>query len=272
MHAKKYVLVSVPAVLGVGVHAYAQAPLNSNVALQPSTGGLIIRQQFRYTEGKLRPATGDVDQASSATTLVYGVSDELSLILDTPFVLSRRLKNRTTGGDDTDSGFADLRVLSKFRLYRNDFGPNDTTRFDMIGGVEIPTGADAFSSDSFDPVLGGVFTHVEARHAFNADALWNFRTGGGDRGVDLFKYDLAYLYRLSPAVYASSRPTALFGSVELNGFYETNGDHELFLSPGIQYVTTRWIFEATVQIPTLQELRHRAERDYVVGLGFRVQF
>ena len=81
-----------------------------------------------------------------------------------------------------------------------------------------------------------------------------------------------YIYRLSPKTYASVRPIALFGSVELNGFYETNGDHELFVSPGVQYVTTRWIVEATVQIPAWQDLSHRAERDFVVGVGFRVQF
>jgi len=256
------------------VRAHAQAPINSNVALQPSKGGLIIGQQFHYTEGHLRTAMGDVnvELASSITTLVYGVSDELTLILDTPFVLSRRLENKTTGTDDTESGFADLRLLSKFRLYRDDFGPNDTTRFDLIGGLEIPTGKDAFSSDSVDPIFGGVFTHIEGRHAFDADTLWHFNTGGGDRGDDLVRYDLAYLYRLSPETYASTEPTALFGSVELNGFYETNGDHELFLSPGIQYVTTRWIIEATVQIPVWQDLSDRAERDFVVGIGLRVQF
>ena len=64
----------------------------------------------------------------------------------------------------------------------------------------------------------------------------------------------------------------IFGSAELNGFYETNGDHELFVSPGVQYVTTRWILEATVQIPVWQDLKHRAERDFIVGIGFRVQF
>lgn len=274
MRSLRFILVSGLVILGGNMRAHAQAPLNSNVALQPSKGGLIIRQQFRYTEGETSTAMGDMDVklATSITTLVYGVSDELTLILDAPFVLSRRLENKTTGDDDTEWGFADLRVLTKFRLYRDDFGPNDTTRFDVIGGLEIPAGKDEFSSDSLDPIFGGVFTHIEGRHAFDADALWHFNTGGGDRGDDLLRYDLAYIYRLSPETYASSQPTALFGSVELNGFYETNGDHELFLSPGIQYVTTRWIIEATVQIPVWQDLSHRAERDFIVGMGFRVQF
>ena len=259
---------------GLSVRARAQAPLNSNVALQPSKGGLIIRQQFRYAEGEQSTPTGDVDfeQATSITTLVYGLSQDLTLILETPFVLSREIENTSTGDDRTDSGFADVTLLTKYRVYRDDFGPTNTRRFALIGGFELPTGQDEFSSDSINPIIGGVFTHVEGRHSFDADALWKFNTGGGDRGEDLLKYDLAYVYRLWPATYASTNPTALFGSIELNGLYETNDDQELFVSPGIQYVTTRWIVEATVQIPIWQDLDHRAERDFIIGVGFRVQF
>ena len=58
--------------LGIGVRASAQAPINSNVALQPSKGGLIIRQQIRYSEANLSAAIGDVDirLTASFTTLV----------------------------------------------------------------------------------------------------------------------------------------------------------------------------------------------------------
>ncbi len=259
---------------GLGVSAHAQAPINSNVALQPGTDRLIIRQRFRYTEADLSAPIGDLDirLTSSITTFVYGLSSELTLILTTPFVLSRRTENNTSGADDTDSGFADLRLLSKLRLYRDDFGPTNTRRFDLIGGLELPTGNSEFTSESVDPILGGVFSHIEDRHSFHADALWQVNTGGGDRSDDLLRYDFAYVYRLSPETYASDRPTALFGSAELNGFYETNGDHELFVSPGVQYVTIRWTHEATVQIPQWQDLNHRAERDFIVGIGFRVQF
>jgi len=263
-----------PVLLAVAERAQAQAPINSNVALQPSTGGLIIRQQFRYAEGDAHTPMGkvDVESASSITTLVYGLTDAWTLILDAPLVLSRRLEHRATGADDTEAGFADLGILTKWRLYRDDFGPTSTTRFDLIGGLSAPTGRNAFTSDSFDPILGGVFSHIQNRHAFHTDALWRFNTGGGDFADDLFKYDLAYSYRIAPETYASTRPTALFGTIELNGSYETNNDQELFISPGVQFVATRWIIEATVQIPLWQDLHHRAERDFIVGIGFRVQF
>ncbi len=268
------VVVAVGAIVGFGARASAQAPINSNVALQPSKGGVILRQQFRFAQAERRTPDGtrDIDLATAATTLVYGVTDKVTLILDMPYVLSRRIEHTSTGSRDTDSGFADLRVLTKVRLFRDDFGPTDTRRFDVIAGVELPSGGDAFSSDSVDPILGGVFTHIEGRHAFDADAVWKFNTAGRGRGADLFRYDLAYIYRLWPETYASMKPTALFGSIELNGFSETNSDNELFVSPGLQYVTTRWILEATVQLPVWQDLEHRPERDFIVGLGFRVQF
>ena len=45
-----------------------------------------------------------------------------------------------------------------------------------------------------------------------------------------------------------------------------------FVSLGIQYVSTSWIVQATVQLPVGQDLDHRAERDFIVEVGSHVQF
>jgi len=254
--------------------ARAQAPINSNVALQPARGGWILRQQFRYASGNFTSPMGEleIEQALSITTLVYGITEKVTLILDTPSVFSRQIDNTTTGIGATDSGFGDLKLMTKFRVYRDDFAATSTARFDLIGGLELPTGEDAFSSDSFDQIIGGVYSYINDRHGFNADALWKFNTGNAASNADMLKYDLAYSYRLSPETYASKNPTALFAGIELNGFFETNDDSELFLSPGLQYVTQRWILEATVQVPIWQSLNQRAERAYIIGIGLRFQF
>ncbi len=65
---------------------------------------------------------------------------------------------------------------------------------------------------------------------------------------------------------------AFYIVLELNGQYDTNGDHELFISPGIQFVTQRWIAELGVQITIVQELDHRLAVDFVMVVSFRVQF
>jgi hypothetical protein len=47
----------------------------------------------------------------------------------------------------------------------------------------------------------------------------------------------------------------------------------VFLSPGLQYVTKRWIVEGVVQLPVVQNLHGTAlENDYVLRAGFRFNF
>jgi len=47
----------------------------------------------------------------------------------------------------------------------------------------------------------------------------------------------------------------------------------MFLAPGLQYVTRRWIVETAIQIPVLQDLNGTAlENDSVLRAGFRVNF
>jgi len=261
-------------VLAASAPARAQAPINSNVALQPAKGGLIIRQQFRYTRADFdkNGANLDIQLVTSATTLVYGITDRFTVLLTTPVALSRRIQNNSTGTSDTDSGVADLTALAKLRLYRNDSTPTNTARFDVLLGAEIPSGDDVFSSDTVDPIVGGVYTIAYGRHALSADLLWKFNTAGGAAGTDAMRYDAAYSFRLAPAEYLTPNPTAWFALIELNGRYETNADSEVFLSPGVQYVTKRWIGEATIQLPAWQNLDHRPEAEYVIGLSVRVQF
>jgi hypothetical protein len=83
-------------------------------------------------------------------------------------------------------------------------------------------------------------------------------------------------------------PSYLYGVLELNGLWEErsefagrdvaqSGGYRLFLSPGLQDVTTRWVAEVSVQFPIVKELNGGAVRadlksDYVVNTGFRIQF
>jgi hypothetical protein len=47
--------------------------------------------------------------------------------------------------------------------------------------------------------------------------------------------------------------------------------HEVFLSPGLQFITERWIFETSIQLPVVQDL-DGPEADYRVVVGFRFQW
>ena len=251
--------------------ARAQEAINFSSALQPAKDTLIVRQQLRYFEADFASALvdRDIEQYQVSTTLAYGLQSDLTLIFNAPFRF-RKVTNNLTGVTRRDEGFGDMNALAKIQLYKNDYGPTDTARLNLLAGMEIRSGDSNFSSDSYDPLLGAVYTQSFGRHGFDAALLWKFNTKGGD--PDRLRYDVAYVYRLEPETYGPDKMTAWFGVVELNGFYETNGDNELFLSPGIQYVTGKWALEATVQLPIWQELDDRPERKFVVGLSLRMHF
>ncbi len=250
--------------------AQGQSPINSDVALQPGTGVVMYRQLFKYFEagGDPSPLGREVKTTLSSSTFAYGIHDGWTGILNIP-TFFRETHVGSTGATLHDEGVGDLTLLAKYRVFRDDTGVNDTTRLSLVGGLEIPSGDDVFSSESYDPIFGGVFTKVVGRQSFNGDMLWKFNTGGE---ADRLKFDTSYVYRLFPERYSGPDPTVLFGVLELNGFYETNGDLELFLSPGLVYNTQTFTIEATVQIPVVQNLDRRLEKDFVVGLGVKFRF
>jgi len=251
--------------------ARAQEAINFSSALQPAKETLIVRQQLRYFEADFATAIANrtIEQYQASTTFAYGVKSDLTLIFNVP-IRFRKITDNLTGVSRRDEGVGDMNALAKIQLYQNDTGPTDTARLNLLAGMEVRSGDSNFSSDSYDPLLGAVYTQSIARHGFDAAVLWKFNTKGGD--PDRLRYDVAYVYRLEPETYGPGKMTALFSVLELNGFYETNGDNELFISPGIQYVTGKWALEATVQLPIWQELDERPERDFILGLSLRMHF
>jgi len=67
-----------------------QAPLNSDLALQPSTGGYVIREQFRSFEGD------GIDGHKIVSTFVYGY---LAFLMTAPYLWRENKTERF--GDDT---------------------------------------------------------------------------------------------------------------------------------------------------------------------------
>ena len=142
------------AVLGTGApSSFAQAPLNSDVALTPPKGGWIVRTQLRYSRlfDDPTPLDREISQIVVPTTLVYGAMEHLALqgtvrIVDTKTEFG-------SGETKKDTGFADIALLAKYRFYQED-EPGKTTRWAAIGGLEVPTFDNDFSSESFDPIIG----------------------------------------------------------------------------------------------------------------------
>ena len=103
-------------------------------------------------------------------------------------------------------------------------------------------------------------------------------------GDDL-RYNLAYQVRVSPWDWPErGTPSQIYLVLEANGntrrktfasgeTLADTGGTTVFLSPGIQFVTRRVIYEASVQLPVIQNLNgNQVETDFVAGAGFRIQF
>jgi hypothetical protein len=249
-------------------------PINSVVAFTPRKGGSILRLQYSYTEADGHADIRHINASGVTGTYVYGLKEDLALFFTVPYV-NRQVDlvvpklGRIEAAHD---GIGDLTLLVKYRFWQKDTRPRETYRWAALAGLNIRSGDSDFTSDSYDPIVGAVFTWRRDRNLLDADLIYQLNTGGGDSRHDTLRYDLAYSYQFAPAVYDPDYNYEWNAVAEINGRYTADGSHEVFLSPGLQYVTERWALEASIQLPVIQEFDSDGpETDYrlVVGVRFR---
>lgn len=256
----------------------AQEATHTPAATQPADGAFYLRQKLQFLSfgNDPSPKSREIDQVISTTTFTYGLRRDMSLSLSLPVVYEERQEVSDT---DREFGVEDFSLTFKYRPVQVDLSPIDSVRLAVFGGVEFPSGDGDFSSHSFDPFVGVVFTAILGRHGFNQSLSYKCNTGGdefairpGDGRDDAVRYDTAYLFRLSPAEYSADTEAATYFTLELNGLYETNGDNEVLLGPGILYEARSFALEAAVGLPVVQDVRHRPEVDLMVTFGLRILF
>jgi hypothetical protein len=258
--------------------ARAQTPIFSFGAMQPSTGTGVLHEMLLYRKLGDHPRTGErgADEYIALTQIAYGIRSDIGLQIDVP-VVYRDIDGGNRGDDDDNLNIADSSVLIKYRIYQQDPAPTETIRFSLVGGLQIPGNSDYTmdaSSDALDPIIGAVFSTVRGRHGFNADLLYEFYTGDDeDEGAsDSVHYGASYLFRISPQAYTAQSSGSLYAVAELDGFYDTNGDNELFFSPGLMYESRKYTLDAGLMIPIWQDLDYRAETEIIVAIGVRLSF
>lgn len=256
-------------VIGAALTATANgAGLNTDVALTPPLGGTIIRVQWRYS--RLFGDDREVQRSVQPITAVYGATQNLAILGTVP-IIYRKIEF-DTGGSRTNAGVGDITLLGKYRFLQED-KPGRTTRWAVIGGAEVPTFDNDFSSESFDPIIGTVFTHQRLDWWIDWDVLYKFNTAGGAAGDDELRADVAYSHRLLGGESEVTGPWGLYAIAEVNTRYFTDGSAQAFASPGLQYITPNLILEAGVQLPIGQDLKSpRLETDYTVLMSLRLQF
>ena len=257
----------------------AQEATNTPAATQPSQGKWTLREKLQYVRSGAEPggAVASSEKFVATTIVAYGLSREWSASFELPVL--GRFEERAGGGDEADLGLNDPAIALKWRPFQWDLGPVDSVRVAFVGGLELPLGTGEFSSHSWDPFAGAIFTAILGRQGVNAGLQYKLNTGGGsasgragDTSADALRYDLAYLWRLSPARYSADTTAATYLTAELNGLYETSGDHEVLVGPGLLYEARTFALEATLGLPIVRDVDHRARTNLVLTVGVRFLF
>ncbi len=289
--------------IAVGILAAASAwgaPVTINTALPVGGGEFVARGMVVVSQSGEDPGATDRDHSATSlvTVLGYGVTHKLALFGVLPYV-DKKLDFTEAGGriSRSASGLGDVSVFARYTLVQHD-QPGRTFRIAPFAGVKAPTGDDDIrdifgrlppsvqpGSGAWD-VFGGIVATYQTL-ALQTDGQVSYRVNNKANGFDPgdeLRLDGSLQYRLWPRQLGGGVPSFLYGVLETNlvhrGRNEVNGDDDansggttVFLSPGLQYVSKRWIVEGVVQFPVVQNLHGSAlENDYVLRAGVRINF
>ena len=274
------------------IHRAEAAPINSNVALPVRKGGFVFRSQVKWLRATDDPSplNREVNVVAIPNVLVYGATPDLALFAIFPYIFRGVELTNPSGKriDKNDNGIGDLNLIARYTVYSRDY-PSGTFRLAPLAGVKLPTGDDdlePITTDSIDFQFGGVSTITWdfGRHEIDADVIYRIKTEAEnfEKGDDLL-YDLAYEFRVYPWTLPEvGAPDFLYLVAEANGLFSQksslnsntindSGGHMLFLSPGLQFATKRYILESSIQLPVVQDLNgSQVKTDFILTAGFRV--
>jgi len=286
--------------LFVGMGSAWSAPITFNTALPVAEDEFIFRQQVVYDRSGDDPSGADRDREvfAAVSVLGYGVTSDLAVFGIMPYV-DKSLEITSMGVRRTRDtrGIGDLALFGRYTIVQNDI-PGRTFRIAPFVGVELPTGEDdetdglgrlpasvQAGSGSTDPFGGLVATYQTLDFEMDAQASYKISTEANNFEFgDVARLDASLQYRLWSRSLQSGVPGFLYGVFEENLIHQNknrsngakdpdSGGTTLFLVPGLQYVTQRWIVEGGVQIPVVQDLNGMAlEKDFIVRCGFRFNF
>jgi hypothetical protein len=285
--------------LTVNSHALG-APVTFNTALPVGGDEFVARGLIVSSQSGDDPGTSDRDlsAASLVSVLGYGVTPRLAVFGVLPY--ADKELDLTVGSDRLSrsaSGIGDMSLFGRFTLLQRD-QPGRTFRVAPFLGVKAPTGDDderdslgrlppavQLGTGAWD-VFGGIVATYQIL-ALQVDGQISYRVNNQANGFDPgdeVRLDGSLQYRLWPQTLGSGVPDFLYGVLEMNLLHrdenefngtrdENSGGTTLFIAPGLQYVTKRWIVEGVIQLPVMQNLNGDAlESDYIVRAGVRFNF
>ncbi len=276
------------------------APITFNTALPVAQGEGILRVQSKVIRSTDDPSPLDRELRVWSVPVVgaYGISEKLTIFSIIPF-LDKELEIDTPTGRRTRTvtGLGDVTFISRYTAWKWD-QPGQTVRIAPFFAIETPTGEDdeidrlgrlpqplQLGSGSWDPSLGMVITWQTLGWQADASTSYKFNTEANDfQFGDEARLDLSFQKRLFPRELGPGVPGFLYMVLESNLVWQDenevdgtddndSGGTTWSLAPGIQYVTMRFVIEAAVQLPVVQNLKGNAlENDFIGTLSFRGNF
>ncbi|MCR4290018.1 MAG: transporter [Candidatus Scalindua sp.] len=277
------------------------APQTFNTALPVADDEFIFREQGFYKRATDDPSPADrkLDVFGTVSILGYGVTGDLAVFGVLPY-LDKELDVTTPMGQRatrTTNGIGDARLFGRYTIYQSD-APGRTFRIAPFFGVEFPTGKDderdslgtlpaplQLGSGSWDYFGGSVLTYQVLDYQIDAQASYKVNTDANNFEFgDEARLDASIQYRLWPRELSAGVPGFVYGVLEGGLHYQgkneisrnktpNSGGTSFILSPGFQYVDKRFITEAIVEVPVVQDLNGNAlEDDFTIRAGFRVNF
>ncbi len=281
-------------------HILPAAPILFNTALPIAEGEYLLRGQIKYLQSTDDPTTANRELTVGASPVVfgYGLNEKWTLFGVVPYLNKRSDSEILTGRTiRKTSGVGDLKIFTRYTIYQQN-RPQETTRFALFGGIEVPTGKDSDSdslgkfpqpfqlgSGSWDAFGGAVLTWSRVDFQVDTSLAYEANTkANGFKFGDAVRADFSAQYRLLPKKLSYGTPDYFYGVLESNFYWQQqneiagnndpdSGGVAWYLAPGMQYVTKRFIIEAAAQFPILQNLNGTAlKNDFIVTTSFRFNF
>jgi len=260
------------------------APIASNTALPLSADEIIVREQFIMTHSSdnISGTRREVNRFESRTVLGYGLTSKFALFGVLPIVNINRKFGVVRA---SEFGLGDVALFARYEVFRSD-RPGRTLRIAPYTGVRLPTGRDGKTGDGSVDVFGGVIaTFASTQWVLDTQFRYDFNreADGFERG-DSTRFDASFQYRLAPGRVTKDTKAFVFGVLELSanqydrdrlgGVTDPNsGGFQLYVTPGLQYATRRWIADLGVTVPIVNDLNGTAlEPDYSILTSIRVNF
>ncbi len=272
------------------------APITFNSALPVAEGEFVARVQYKYfqTEKESEAPNRKIEVKAAVGVLGYGINADLTLFAILPY-LDKTLD--INGIQRNTKGFGDTSFFARYTVFKNNM-PGKNFRIAPFAGINVASGSDG-EKDEFGDAPPGLQPGSGSTDFFGGAVLtyqtldWQIDS---QVRIDLFnegnnlekgnKYALAgsFQYRIWPQVLESGIPGFLYLVLEselshqqkdqLSGANnQDSGGTRWNISPGIQYVTRRWVAEVSVQLPVYENLNGRTlEADYGFSGGFRWNF